>query len=84
MRHCDIRNSEQALAYIVDCTLATVGYMATLKNKSKSQYKRQIAIAQKGCDWMRDMNISPCTTRAEDIINIQSVEEWAKQFEPKK
>ena len=35
------------LAYIGDCTLATVAYMALLKRRSKHEYERQIGIAQK-------------------------------------
>ena len=78
-----VRTPEEALVYIVDCTLATVGHQAGLKSKSLSEYRRQIAIAQKGCDWMEAMKIDPAGTRAEHIIGKQSVAQWAAQYERK-
>ena len=78
MRKQDVRTIEQAMAYITDCCLATVGHMATLKSKSKSEFRRHIAIAQTACDWMDKFGIDPLGTRAEDIINKRSVEDWAK------
>lgn len=83
MREHNVRSAEDALAYITDCTLATVADMASKKSRPKGEYKRQMMIAQKGCDWMQHMDISSKGTRAEDIINKQTVKEWASRFEPK-
>lgn len=47
MRECDVRTPEMALAYITDCTLATVASMAMLKSRKKGEFERQINIAQK-------------------------------------
>lgn len=80
MRKCDVRTPEEALVYITDCCLATVGHMATLKSRKKSEFERQISIAQTACDWMRDMGIDPKGTRAEDIIGRRTVAEWTKPF----
>jgi hypothetical protein len=80
MRKCDVRTPEDALAYITDCCLATVGHMATLKSKKKGEYERQISIAQTACDWMDAMKVDPKDTRAADIIGRRTVEEWAKPF----
>lgn len=78
----DIRARDQALAYIVDCTLATVADMATKKSRSKHEYSRQISIAQKGVDWIREMGIAG-KTRAQKIIKKGiTVEDWAKTYEP--
>lgn len=74
----------EALAYITDCKLATVCHMAMLKSRSKYEYARQISIAQKAIDWLRQFDIDGSTTRAAGIIKHYdgSVEAWAKTFEP--
>lgn len=77
MRSCEVRNQDDVVAYLVDCTLATVESMAMIKTRKKGEFERQIGIAQKGCDWMEDLGISPQGTRAEDIIGKCSVKEWA-------
>lgn len=41
-----VASAPEALDYIVDCTLATVSWMAMLRSRSKSEYRRQISIAQ--------------------------------------
>lgn len=53
MHRNEVRNEKDALVYIADCTLATVGHMAYLKSKSKSEFERQIAIAQFAIDWIQ-------------------------------
>lgn len=47
-----VTNSAGALAYIVDCTLATVSNLASKKSASKYELSRQIEIAQAGIDWV--------------------------------
>lgn len=75
---CDVRTPEQALEYMIDCTLATVSHMASLKSRKKSEFERQITIAQTGIDWMVHMKVEPHKTRVEDVIAMnQSVKEWA-------
>ncbi len=82
MRKELVRNPGDALAYITDCTLATVEHMAMLKSRSKHEYKRQISIAQAGIDWLRDFGIPVKKTRIEEILSSGiSVEEWAKNHE---
>lgn len=46
MNRNDIRTVQQALYYITECTLATVDHMNTIKSKSKSEFDRQVDIAQ--------------------------------------
>lgn len=75
-----VRTPEDALAYIVDCTLATVSSMAMKKSRSKSAYNRQKDIAQLGVNWMKEMSVDLKGTRAEDMQNI-TVNEWAKKYE---
>lgn len=72
-----VRTPEQALIYLLDCTLATVEHMASLKSRNKTEFKRQISIAQKGIDWTIAMKIDSLTSRANDVINAGgNVEKW--------
>lgn len=82
MLNHNVRTPEQALAYIVDCTLATVTSLAMKKSRAKGEFERQMSIAQKGVDWMRQMNIDPTGTRAEDIVSPMTVKEWASKYMP--
>lgn len=82
MRRSDVRSIEDAFAYITDCNLATVSSMAMLKSRSKSEYQRQVSIAQFMVNWGKDFNVDLSSTRADDIIkNFNgSVETWADQY----
>ncbi len=78
-RDCDVRSAEQALAYLVDCTLATVQDLAMKKCRRQNEYRRQVSIAQKGVIWMKAFGISDPGNRANSISG--SVADWAKQYE---
>lgn len=78
-----VRTEGEALAYIVDCTLATVCDMAMKKSRPKGEFDRQMAIAQRGVDWMRQMGVDLSTTRAADVVAAGTVKEWAQTFLPK-
>ena len=83
MQKHHVRTPDQALSYIIDCTLATVADLASRKSRKKSEFKRQIAIAQQGIDWMKAMGVEMSTTRAEKITQDGvTVEQWAEQFMP--
>lgn len=76
-----VRTAEQALAYLTDCTLATVCMMAMKKSRPKGEYARQISIAQCGVDWMREFGVVDPGNRAADVLAMGgSVADWAKQF----
>lgn len=79
-----VRTPEQALAYLIDCTLATACDLASKKSAGKYETKRQISIAQAGLDWALAMKIDLTATRACDVVNDYegSVEKWAEQFRP--
>ena len=68
MSHKPVRNPGEALAYLVDCTLATVERQSTLKSISKHERERQIQMAQKGVNWMRDFGVDTAGTRAADVL----------------
>lgn len=48
-----LRSSEEALTYLVECTLATVQDLAGRSRPPKAELARQISIAQTGIDWVR-------------------------------
>ena len=74
---------ENAFVYITDCNLATVTYLTLLKRKTKSEYERQINIAQTMVDCIQKFELNPGTTRAVSVMyNYNgSVKDWSKQFE---
>lgn len=83
MRADQVASPEEALAYITDCNLATVSHMALLKSKSKSEFRRQIEIAQKAIWWMQVMKVDFSHTRAQAISDNYpnaSVQDWVKDL----
>lgn len=68
MNKHEVRDTGQALAYITDCTLATVCDLAGKKSKSKSEYARQISIAQTAINWGVQMGVDFTKTRADAAI----------------
>lgn len=80
MSKYDVRNSEQALAHITDCTLATVCKLATKKSASKSELNRQISIAQQAIDWMDKFGVDYSKTRAAEVKEFGNVKAWAEQW----
>ncbi len=77
-----VRTAEDALAYLVDCTLATVSDMAGKKRRPKYEFERQIEIAQIGLNWMRNMSVDCSTTRAQKVIEQfnGNVAKWAESY----
>jgi len=84
MRKYDVRTSEDAFCYLLDCTLATVGEMAFKKSRPKGEFKRQILIAQMGIDWVRTFKIKTDEGRIQEILEYYGGEvgAWAKRYMP--
>lgn len=76
-RH-NIRDTRDALAYMVSCTLASVERLATLKKPPPGEFKRQISIAQFGCEHLQyakyDMHSD---SRLKAVVYAGSVEKYA-------
>ena len=84
MRKENVRTPEQALAYITDCTLATVCDLACKRSRPKHEFARQCSIAQIGVDWLREFKVDVSTTRASLVENVPNgVALWAQQYFPK-
>lgn len=82
MRKDQVRAPADALAYITDCTLATVSSMAGKKSRPKYEFERQMSIAQTAINWMVEFGIDVTGTRAEDVIAAGSVQKWAQNYMP--
>ncbi|PXX94680.1 hypothetical protein [Halomonas sp. LBP4] len=77
-----VRDPAGALAYLCDCTLATVCTLACKKSAPKYETRRQIAMAQQAIDWMRLYGVDFSKTRAREVVEQYggSVEAWAASF----
>lgn len=81
----NFKTPEEALAYIADCTLATVATMASKKSKSNYEFKRQIDIAQTAVDALKQFNTEiKGSNRVYDVLRLpdQKVETWSKKYLP--
>lgn len=78
----EVRTPADALAYITDCTLATVCDMASRKRRPKYELERQIGIAQTAITWMKQMGVDFRTTRAADADAEGGVQKWAEKYMP--
>lgn len=77
-----VRDPAGALAYLCDCTLATVCTLACKKKAPRYETRRQIAMAQQAIDWMRLYDVDFSKTRAQEVVEQYggSVEAWAASF----
>lgn len=82
MNKQNVRSPGDALAYLTDCTLATVCDLAGKKRRPAYEFRRQCMIAQTAINWMVDMSVDFSGTRAADVVKAGSVEAWAAQFFP--
>lgn len=75
----NMRNCEDGLLYLVDCTLATVEGMAMKKKPPAGELTRQIEIAQRGLDCLIVAKVDVSSIRAGEIVQSfnRSVKAWA-------
>lgn len=78
-----VRTEGEALAYLLDCTLATVAAMAMTKSRKKGEYARQVSIAQTGVNWLKANGWSAFDTRAKEVIEQYDgiVANWVEQYD---
>lgn len=76
-----VNDPSSALVWLTDCTLATVSKLTMTKSASKSELRRQTAMAQEAINWMDRFGVDYSGTRAADVKALGgSVEKWAEQF----
>jgi len=79
-----VKSAQDAIAYLLDCQLATVATFALKKSRPKSEYARQVSIAQMALDWSVKFGSDLSKTRGADVIlSGGNVEKWAEQYFPK-
>lgn len=72
-------NLSNALSHIAECTLATVEMLASKKTRSNTEFKRQIAIAQKAISALVDYGVNPKGERVKSVISSGgNVSDWAE------
>lgn len=72
-----VHTPEQALAYVTECTLATLESYP--KSGSKYEFGRQLSIAQTSMDWIRQMKIDVSgSSRVKEVVEKfnGNVSEW--------
>lgn len=80
MNRYTIENANQALAYVVDCHLATLEELARAKSPPKYEFQRQLSIAQSSINWMVQFKVDFSDTRAIDVQEAGSVIAWVNQL----
>ena len=77
-----VNSPDKAFVYITDCTLATVAQMAMLKSRKKTEFERQINIAQKAINWIIEFKIDPHDTRVREVIKDYDcdVNKWVGKY----
>lgn len=80
MRKENVKTPEEALAYLADCTLATIEEILCYKNVNKTQLERHISIAETNMQFCHMFNCNVTGTRASDIEpfgkKYKTVLEW--------
>lgn len=72
-----VRTELDALAYMTECTLATVERLGMIRSRKKSEFERQIGIAQKGIDWIKMFGGYSSGRVGSVIASGLSVHAWA-------
>jgi hypothetical protein len=82
MMRSDIRSAGDLVAYLTDCTLATVADLSMKKSASKSETRRQISIAQTAINKGLQLGVSFDRTRAAEVISKHGGDcnEWAETY----
>lgn len=82
-----LRTPENFILYLTDCNLATVSSMAMMKSRKKSEFERQISIAQSCIDFVKAHNLPvQIDSRAYKVLATeqQTVKEWVKEYDVNK
>lgn len=76
---------DDAMEYIVECSLATIDHVAGRNDRSSGELRRHINIARKGVDMLILCDIKPTLIRTKEVIEKfhGSVGAWAKQYDVK-
>jgi len=77
MQWYEVETEGEALAYLLDCGLATVEHLAGIKSRSVGEVNRQIQIAQKNYEWVKKFEPDYIGSRAKKVENFNGcVHDW--------
>ena len=68
MKYEEVKTEQEAIAYITHSLLVSLAKTATLKRRSKSDFRDQIGTAQNCVNWMEKFKINPHNTVVYEII----------------
>lgn len=81
----EVKTEGEALAYLLDCGLATVEHLAGLKSRSVGEVNRQIMIAQKNYEWVKKFAPDYIGSRAKEVEGFDgSVHQWFVSMDVKR
>ena len=82
MMRSEVRTPEDALAYLVDCQLATVLHVIGKRSSAKCDIERHVEIGQLGVNWLLEHKISLEGTMADKIARQHNgdVAHWAETY----
>ncbi|MND11870.1 hypothetical protein D3C87_348030 [compost metagenome] len=83
MRKDQIRSEGDALIYLTDCTLATVEHLASKKSSSKSELKRQIAMAEHAISCIDQFGLDHKNTRVDEVKADGGMQAWVAKIKEK-
>lgn len=78
LRH-EVTNIDQGIAYLLDCTLATVEDFAHKTSATKSELRSQMIIGQTCMDSMDKLGLSYKGTRADKAFGAGSIAAWIEK-----
>lgn len=83
LTNATLHDRDEALTYLVECTLATVQDLAGRSRPPKGELARQISIAQTGLDWVKTF-VKPgdwcgCGRVQEIIDRGVTVQAWSEK-----
>lgn len=81
MQAHEVKTPGLALAYLTDCTLATVADMAMKKSRNPGEYIRQALIAQCGVSALHRFDLILDGSRAYQVLAAGGVSAWAADYE---
>lgn len=79
-----VATEKEALAYLLECSLATVAKMAIQKRRPKGEFERQKRIAEQTYLYCKQFNVDISRTRGQEVDAFSGgdVHRWAEKFMP--
>jgi hypothetical protein len=76
-----VQTEKEALAYLLDCQLATVEQLALRKSPPLGELDRHKIIAKKALDFCIKFGVDISSTRGHDVVTKAdgSVDRWARE-----